>query len=670
MHIKKYIYRYVFLIPLVIIAIVLSFCNEPADEKAEIADSASYKNHLSTVKYVGMVKCRECHTDKYNSFIETGMGKSFDVASKAKSSGDFTHDNTIYDKYIDMYYKSFWENDKLKFLEFRKSGRDTVFSHSEYCSYIIGSGQHTNSHLINTNGYIHQMPMTYYTQKGKWDLPPGFENGLNTRFDRKIGLECMACHNGYPDFVMGSENKYNSVPNGIDCERCHGPGQAHVEQFMNGSSTDTSKYIDYSIVNPAKLSIDLQFDLCSRCHLQGNAVLKEGKSWYDYKPGMKLSEFWTVFLPKYKNADDEFIMASHADRLKQSKCFLESMKKADSKALRPYKQALTCVTCHNPHVSVKQTRQEVFNSACRNCHKDYKHVLNAEYFTDKKDASLNNCFGCHMPKSSSTDIPHVSVTDHYIRIPVSKKQKEKVKEFIGLFAINEKNPPLKIKVQAYVAQFEKFEGKSYCLDSALQLIKINSKEDVNEFIHELVNIYFIKGEYSKLVSFVNELGDQELLIKKLRKQTYDNKDAWTSYRIAQALIGLNDLKRADGYLKNATELAPFNLDFQNKYGTNLFSLGKYDAAKKVYEFVINEYPRHVSALVNLGYIYLNERNDKKAEELFNKALYYNPDHEMALMNKAGLYLYRGENSEAKKLLLQIAKKFPGNSKARKILKSM
>ena len=44
----------------------------------------------------------------------------------------------------------------------------------EKVDYIIGSGQHTNSHIYNTNGYLHQMPMTYYTQKQKWDFPPGF----------------------------------------------------------------------------------------------------------------------------------------------------------------------------------------------------------------------------------------------------------------------------------------------------------------------------------------------------------------------------------------------------------------------------------------------------------------------------------------------------------------
>ena len=66
----------------------------------------------------------------------------------------------------------------------------------------------------------------------------------------------------YPNHVEGSVNKYHSVLEGIDCERCHGPGETHVTEKMSGVIVDTSKYIDYSIVNPKKLSNELQFDVC------------------------------------------------------------------------------------------------------------------------------------------------------------------------------------------------------------------------------------------------------------------------------------------------------------------------------------------------------------------------------------------------------------------------
>ena len=380
-------------------------------------------------------------------------------------------------------------------MEFRLKEKDTIYKRIEKVDYIVGSGQHTNSHIFNTNGYLHQMPMTYYTQKGQWDLPPGFENGFNTRFSRKIGLECMSCHNSLPDFVEGSENKFNALPEGVSCERCHGPGSIHVQQRSTGSKVDTSQYIDYSIVNPGKLQIDKQFDVCQRCHLQGNSVLKEGKSFFDFRPGMKLSDIMTTFLPRYKDADDKFIMASHADRLKQSKCFVNSFKLADSTSLRPYKNALTCVTCHNPHVSVKVTGKEIFNNACKNCHNtNTKNGLCSEK-ENVRTLVQDNCVSCHMPRSGAIDIPHVSVHDHYIRKPMKKVEIEKVKEFIGLCAINEKNPSRAVKAKAYIQQYDRFDYNPIFLDSAKFYLSDKSTKDIQENFESLIHLYFIKLDY-------------------------------------------------------------------------------------------------------------------------------------------------------------------------------
>ena len=341
------------------------------------------------------------------------------LLQKTKSSAKFDEHSLVHDSIKNFYYKPFWDGDSLRLMEFRLDGKDTIHKRIETINFIVGSGQHTNSHMMNTNGYFNQVPATFYTQKGKWDLPPGFENGNSSRFSRIIGLECMTCHNGYPKFVLGSENKFTEVKTGIDCERCHGPGSYHVNQKQLGILVDTSNAIDYSIVNPAKLSIDLQFDICQRCHVQGNAVLNDGKSFFDFKPGMHLSDVMNVFMPVYKGHTNEHIMASHAERLKLSKCYLGTMQKVNAKNnpeknLKPYKDALTCVTCHNPHVSVKVTSDEHFNLTCKNCHSNSTETVCTEKIEIRKKQS-DNCVSCHMPISGATDIPHVSVHDHLIQ---------------------------------------------------------------------------------------------------------------------------------------------------------------------------------------------------------------------------------------------------------------
>ncbi len=687
-----------------VIAEVVFSCQTPEGNTSQNiqlkTDTLLYLNHSDSAKYVGINTCKLCHQDIYNTYIKTGMGKSFDVASKQKSSGDY-HTAVIRDQIGDFYYKAFWLNDSLQFLEYRLKGKDTIYKRQETVDFIVGSGQHTNSHIQSVNGYLNQMPMTFYTQKKTWDLPPGFEDGHNSRFMRKIGLECMSCHNNYPEFVLGSENKFKSVPEGINCERCHGPGSIHVAQRQTGSRIDTSKYIDYSIVNPAKLSIDAQFDICQRCHLQGNTILKEGKSFYDFKPGMKLSDYMTVFLPKYKNADDEFIMASHADRLKQSKCFVASIAGVSrasttssvtgasrtststssvngSNKLKPYKDAMTCVTCHNPHVSVRETNPNVFNDACNNCHSaltpastPLSMTKGAKVFCSKKGITkISNCVGCHMPKSGSIDIPHVTVHDHFIRKPLTKKDKAAIKEFIGLFAINEKKPSSITKAKAYLNQYEKFDNKSFYLDSAAYYLKDKSDLELKANFEPLVQLYFIKNDFVKITGYANRLTDMVLLNNLLIKKSYSNDHAWTSYRIGEAFSTTGDLQRAINFYKKAVDLAPYVLDFRNKYAPALAAKGLLSEAEKELNDILKENPKHVSALTNLGFVKLSQGKPQEAEQLYFKALALDPDYEALLLNIAGLYAYKKDFIQSELYLKRILKRHPTHSKATQVLQQI
>ena len=642
-------------------------CNSDISDKNSITkkETSKYLNHGDSANYVGMNTCKLCHQSIYNSFIKTGMGKSFDIASKSKSSADFSKPG-IYDKIADLHYKAYWNKDSLYIHEFRIQKNETLYSRKEQVNFIIGSGQHTNSHLQINNGYLNQMPMTYYTQKKKWDLPPGFENGINTRFTRKIGLECISCHNAYPNLIIGSENKYQSMPSGIDCERCHGPGSIHVKQRQNGSKIDTSKYIDYSIVNPAKLAIDEQFDVCQRCHLQGNAILKENKSFFDFKPGQKLSNYISVFLPKYTNSNTEFIMASHADRLKQSACFIKSYEKIQNKnILKPYKEAMTCVTCHNPHVSVRETNANVFNDACLSCHNTKKENENTKLKLQNahklfKKNTWSNCVSCHMPVSGSSDIPHVTVHDHYIRKPITVEEKNKIKTFIGLFAINEKKPDSLTIAKAYINQYDKFDTKNNYLDSALNYLSNPKEFEKNRYA--LIQLYFIRNDFNTIITCVNKLGEARCLNELFIKKTYDNTDAWTCYRIAESYYYKNQLTKALIWFKRAIELAPYHLDFRNKYGTTLASTNQQSEAETQFNFILKENRKYVSAYSNLGYIKLLQGKESDALLLYKKGESIDPDNELLLLNLSAYYLYKHENKIAKKYLQHLHKLYPKNEK--------
>jgi Flp pilus assembly protein TadD len=636
----------------------------------KVATVNGYLNLHDSVQYVGKETCLSCHGEAHRSYLETGMGQSFGIANKTKSSARFDGKTAVYDASLDLHYLPFFKGDTLYIKEFRLSGNDTIHKRTQSIQYIIGSGHHTNSHLIASKGYVFQAPLTYYTQKGIWDLPPGFENGFNSRFSRQIGLECMACHNAQPRFVEGSENKFLKIPEGIDCERCHGPGSIHVREKQAGNLIDTSKYIDYSIVNPGKLPVDLQFDLCQRCHLQGNAVLKEGKSFLDFKPGMKLSDVLDVYLPRYEGDESEFIMASHADRLKQSACFVQMAEKhSDANALRPYKNALTCVTCHNPHVSVRKQGSEPFNSTCQSCHKTQK-VNPCSEKPDRIKASQNNCVSCHMPVSGAIDIPHVTVHDHYIRknatMKASKSIQKTAETFKGLQCINNKQPDERSRIIAYIQQFEKFDpGKTYLLDSAASLLNKQTKTHFTENIRLAIYQAFAQKEYAKVSSLATQFGRAELLAK-LNKRSLNNEDAWTAYRIAESFTAQGLPADALLFFEKAKALAPHHFEFQNKYGACLMQLGKIKQAEKEFAALCSNAPFYAPAFCNYGYCRLMDGDDQTAASYYAKALELDPDYRQALVNLVGLEMYKGNFNSASEYIRRLKKAYPNDQEIKEL----
>ncbi len=603
---------------LALVALLFSYCADHVgtDEGAEQAETSPWLNHHDSVKYVGMATCKQCHADKHETFIHTGMGLSFDSASREKSAARFHSIHPVYDSFSNFYYLPFWRDNTLFIKEYRLENSDTVYAREQRIDYIVGSGQHTNSHLYSSKGYVYQAPLTWYVQEGKWDLPPGFEQGANSRFNRLIGMECMSCHNALPGFDPASVNKFTRIPDGIDCERCHGPGEVHVQQKRAGILVDVTKETDYSIVNPAKLSWDRQVDLCQRCHLQGNAVLKEGKSFADFKPGMKLSDYMNVFMPRYDGADDEFIMASHAQRLQMSACFVQSNKQSNG-------QQLTCITCHNPHVSVKVTGKAVFNQACLNCH------TSPEACSEKPELRLkvsDNCVQCHMPMQGTLDIPHVTVHDHYIRKKYSKDSSTK-KRFRGLYAVNNSNPDLLDKIKAYLAYYDKFEAKSLYLDSAAGLLQ--SKP--GSFTEQQIYLHYLKGEFSAAVKL-----DQGKAFK----------DPWTYYRLAKAYSELNLPQPALKAMGEAFNRLKEDTRLGTEYAVLLLMNQKTTEAKSLLSEIVQKNPTETAAWNNLGYIYFQESDLRQAKKHYEQALKLDPDYVPAFRNMIDFNLRIQNKTEA------------------------
>ena len=74
----------------------------------------------------------------------------------------------------------------------------------------------------------------------------------------------------------------------------------------------------------------------------------------------------------------------------------------------------------------------------------------------------------------------------------------------------------------------------------------------------------------------------------------------------------NSIDLALKFYQKSVELAPYNLEFRNKYGTCFFVNNRIDFAIDEFEFILNEDNTFVSAYTNLGYIYFSLGEYNKA----------------------------------------------------------
>ena len=624
--------------------LLLAYCKQSVSD-VEIVESP-FLNLADSVTYVGQQVCISCHSNVHATFSKTGMGQSFGKAILEKTAATFGPHALVYDDKNDFYYYPYFKDSIFYIDEFRLDGKDTIHKRTEQVDYIIGSGHHTNSHIIQENGYIYQAPITFYTQEGIWDLAPGFRDNKNERFSRTLDQECLTCHNHYPTFAEGSSNKVLDMPLGIQCERCHGPGSLHAKEKLAGIIVDTATTADYTIVNPRRLSRDLQMDLCMRCHLQGTTVLEPGKTFFDFRPGMELSSVMNTFLPRSSGSDRKFIMASQADRLRQSPCYINS--------------EMTCLSCHHPHQSVRTLPEDYFNKKCQSCHQEMT-VNECTATAASRNLKNDDCVSCHMPKAGSLDIPHISITDHNIQRHPAVLQPEPPnaeKAFFGLQILTKNQASPLEMTKAYLAFYDKYAERPLILDSAAFYLNQCRKLPQKEILDPLIHYYFNRNYQDSILRISTTLSPNDI------------KDPWTAYRIGQTLYNNGNLPKAISFFENATSKMPFELDFQEKLGVAYLAANELKKSEAVWNFILKEQPKRSLALTNLGYLKVLQGNWQAGEALYNQAIALDPDYIQAILNKAAVALQTNRQGEAVKLLQRILSIDPNHQQARQALKQI
>src|SRR5580658_39715 len=206
-----------------------------------------------------------------------------------------------------------------------------------------------------------------------------------------VGSEtCAGCHEDKVpaklEFhkALETEKRYKRV--GQACEACHGPGSEHAE------SADITKILSFKNATPARVNA-----ACLTCH--GNAERMNGRT-MDPHSRNKLSCITCHVI--HKPAAEPLLVKATTELC--SSCHLE----IKAEFARPFRHKLqegmvTCVDCHNPHGSVRNTALVSHNAnepGCTKCHGDKRGPFIYEHAPVAITADLGGCATCHEPHGS------------------------------------------------------------------------------------------------------------------------------------------------------------------------------------------------------------------------------------------------------------------------------
>lgn len=348
--------------------------------------------------YVGSQACVECHQDQLDSYLHTPHSKALaNVDPDAEPpDGEFRHEPSH------RAYRVYRQDGQLRHQEcaILADGSELLLA-DHPMRYVMGSGNHSRSYLVEIEGFYNESPITWYTSRQAWDLSPGYAKYLDPPgFARPTVLKCVQCHSGRVQSVENSLHRLRVDEEAIGCESCHGPGSRHVQVRRENPQLSGS---DETIVNPRNLNRLERESICSQCHLAsvGPADVR-GRQGADFRPGELLT---TVRVDHHlETPGEQMTVVGHVEQMRLSRCYQES--------------DMDCSSCHDPHnrPADPAARITYFRDKCLACHGEEACRLekSARLQQDANDA----CATCHMPKGP-TDIPHFAFTHHRVGIHVA-----------------------------------------------------------------------------------------------------------------------------------------------------------------------------------------------------------------------------------------------------------
>lgn len=587
----------------------------PADSLAEVGASAEpadepslpFRNIQQSTAYAGDAACASCHARETTAYRQHAMAQSFHRWTPA-TRVESTLVRPLHNAPTGFSYTVVQQGDRLYQVELLTApdGR-RIHELRHRIDYVMGSGQVARSYFTEENGRLFQLPLTWYRQHG-WDFSPGYEIN-NARFDRVLPDRCIACHASYPRPLPHLEGKFAELRPGIGCERCHGPGALHVKERTARVARDSG--YDNTIVNPARLPLERRLDVCEQCHVHtAVAVLRDGKDAFSYLPSQPLRDQYAFF--KVRGGID---IVSHADRLRQSACFIAARRTASS---------LECATCHDPHREPPD--QTTRSRPCLVCHTP---AALAARLPDMASRAVHvqaaDCVSCHMPRVQEHTVPHGTFTDHWIRV-VSRAQRPEAPRYgfgpLEPYFARDRSGPDADRYQAMggvvyatlATDARELTNAAAALETAL------ASDSAHAAAHFMLGVA------------QQQLGHPQEAIGALERSVQidsNRPDALRALAQAYQRTGRTPATIEQLY-RRVLALQPALAWIRADYGGFLQAQGRRSDAERAFRGAVSEQPGLAVAWFNLGSVLLEEERAAEAGRAFTEAVHLDPSLAEAL----------------------------------------
>ncbi len=584
--------------------------------------------------YVDEQSCALCHPKIAESYREKGMARAFRRPRPETDIEDFgappfTHGPS------QSTFQITRRGDRLIFRRWQTDaagGSINVFE--QPVDWILGSGDHARTYLYRTTGgEIYQLPLAWYSQTRSWRMAPGFDRPDHDGVLRRVRRECLFCHTSYPDVPAGadaygaSQTFPDNLPEGIGCQRCHGPAAEHVWLSLGGIGV--REEIRASVFNPGKLPPARRDEVCQGCHLQPSVAIpglrRFGRSDFSFRPGEPLADYLVQVdvEEEGRSASDRFEINHHPYRLRQSRCWIASA------------GALSCLTCHDPHARVPESERAAhYRAACLTCHQpDACHRTGKETSADSSD-----CVSCHMPKRRTQDVVHVVMTDHLIRrqpggpeLLAPLNETEPVLTGIRLLGPNAPAGPL---------------GEVY---RAAAVVRTSAAEEAIAHLEKMLPAASPK-EIEPWLDLTQGLlrrrrfADAERIVTGILERQLDHPLALSWLALARSGQGKTD--EAIDLLRRALAHGADTADTEYNLGRYLAVRGRTDEAATHLENALAARPVLVAAWYHLGELRAAQDRTEDALACWRRALEIDPTHTPSYLALGKTLLARGDRAGA------------------------